>query len=125
MSTTIGDVEVPFISNIDAETNVPVSEIKDVHETAPTVVQHQADSERVSIEFVISDMLDTNLSMEEQRGGIDSLTENDPSENYVNYKEWDGWFAIENVNFARPTGEPAIQEGVIDAVYLPSSDYNL
>lgn len=125
MSTTIGSEEVPFISNIDTDREVPVSEIKDVHESSPIVVKHQADNERLTVEFVISEMLDTNLTMQEQRDGIDSLTEKHPSNCDFVYKDWDGWLAMENVTFGRATGEPAIQQGVIDAVYLPSDEYNL
>lgn len=125
MSTTIGNVEVPFISNITTDREVPVSELKDVHETSPTVVKHQADNERITIEFVISEMLDTTLTMQEQRDGIDSLTEKDPANCDFVYLDWDGWIAIENVQFGRATGEPAVQEGVIEGVYLPTEDYNL
>lgn len=125
MSTTIGTVEVPFVANIDTDREVPVSEIKDVHTQPPIVSKHQADNERITIEFVISEMLDTSLTMQQQRDGIDSLAEKDPADCSFVYKDWDGWLAIENVVFGRATGEPAIQQGVIEAVYLPSSDYNL
>lgn len=125
MSTTIGNVEVPFISEIDSDTNVPTSELKDVHETAPTVVKHQPDSERLTIQFVISEMLDTTLTMQEQRNGIKSLEEKEIANSAINYMDWDGWLAVEDVNLGRATGEPAIQEGTINAIYLPSEDYNL
>lgn len=123
MSTTIGTVEVPFVANIDTNRDVPVSEIKDVHEQSPIVVKHQADNERITIEFVISEMLDTSLTMQEQRDGIDSLTEVSPDVCRFDYLDWDGWLAIENVEFGRATGEPAIQQGVIEAIYLPYDEY--
>lgn len=126
MSFDIGTVEIPFVSDLSADTNVPESEVKNVHGTPPSVVTHQPDNERLTIQFVIAEKVhSTGLSVSAQRDNIRSLSETEISDNRINYGDYDGWLAITNIEFGEETAEPVIQEGIIESIYLPNDNYNL
>lgn len=125
MSFDIGSVEIPFVSSMDADTNIPESEVKGLHGIPPAVATHQPDNARLTIEFVIAQKVHSQgLSVSQQRQNIQGLAETDQSNNRIQYGDYDGWLAVTNVEFGEETAEPIIQEGAIEAIYLPYEDYS-
>lgn len=127
MKVNIGNIEIPIISFVEERNSANISEIKDAYKNIGNViVKHEPEvTNLVLFAFINEALHSSNISMGEQRRNIKSLETKQVSENTFNFKEYDGWLLVENVNIPENQENKIINEVEINARFFPKAKYEL
>ena len=122
---TIGDIELPMVTDIVPEQERPTSVVKHVDTSVlPRVESHQSDPQRVSIQVTIHERLHSdNISVEEQEAEIKSLIDKDTEDCDMNFNGYKGHMVVDAVDFSRPPNTVNLKTGVVQGFFLPWPDY--
>lgn len=125
MSHFIGNVEITAINRIENNSEKDVEEIDTLELSRPRVSEMEPSLESITIHVsLIKSLHSTNLSPEEQRENVYSLTSNNAGENTFDYMEYTGFLSVESANIPREGIKSTIAQGTISAIYLPETVYS-
>lgn len=125
----IGDVQIPIVSEIIAMKEAEVDEIAPLNSFGEVLdripVKHENLVENVTVlGFINKEAHHQNLSLEEQKQEIKSLRKNSREENNVDYKQYEGYFLVEDVNVLDDGDSRIVNEVEIEARYFPWPKYH-
>lgn len=112
--TTIGNVEIPVITNIDRSESRNWDEINLVDKNKNILFGEEVQAETISIDIVLIKSLHSQgNSVERQRQDIKDLIDNDYSQNDINYKDISGKMVIESVDIPKSSDSRNLIQGNI------------
>jgi hypothetical protein len=117
--TTIGNVEITSILNIERGSNSPWSEINLVDKDENLMYKEAREAESISIEVALVEQLHSQgKNVEKQRQDLKSLIDNSPSDNSIDYKDVSGDLVIESVDIPESSDLSTYREGSISGFLI-------
>lgn len=124
MTTHIGAVEIPSITEVSPSTDQVEEEIHPIGYEEPLVFEQGPELEELEISIMLHSQLHSSgKPAEKQKKDIQKLLEQDPEDNDFDYLEWKGYLAVESVDLPTTSDQMGLIEGNITATYFPWPEY--